>query len=93
MTMIYSSDLCTYNVKYFQTLSGEKWRSFANSLRNMLKLRSTLHEVAWQFKNLACISGHRRTRQGEGSRPGLKNFRANSVFRASAGCSKILNDK
>jgi len=23
----------------------------------------------------------------------LKNFRANSVFRASAGCSKILDDK
>jgi len=23
----------------------------------------------------------------------LKNFRANFVFRASAGCSKILNDK
>jgi len=23
----------------------------------------------------------------------LKNFRANSVFRASASCSKILNDK
>ena len=25
--------------------------------------------------------------------PSLKNFRANSVFRASASCSKILNDK
>jgi len=25
--------------------------------------------------------------------PGLKNFRANSVFRASASCSKFLNDK
>jgi len=25
--------------------------------------------------------------------PGLKNFRANSVFRASASCSNILNDK
>jgi len=31
--------------KYFQTLSGGKWRSFANNLRSMLKLRSTLH--AW----------------------------------------------
>jgi len=25
--------------------------------------------------------------------PGLKNFRANSVFRASGSCSKILNGK
>jgi len=25
--------------------------------------------------------------------PGLKNFRANSVFKASASCSKILNDE
>jgi len=55
--VIYSSDLFTYNAKYFQTLSGEKWRSFANSLRSMLKLRSTVHEVAWQFNNLACSSG------------------------------------
>jgi len=30
---------------------------FANSLRSMLKLRSTLHEVAWQFNNLVCSSG------------------------------------
>jgi len=39
---------------------------------------------------------HRRTRRGvgEGGRPqGLKNFRANSVFRARASCSKILNDE
>jgi len=49
--MIYSSDCFTYSAKYFQTLSGEKWRSFANSLRSMLKLRSTVHEVAWQFNN------------------------------------------
>jgi len=48
---------CTYNAKYFQTLSGEKWRSFANSLRSMLKLRSTVHEVAWQFNNLAYSFG------------------------------------
>jgi len=93
MTMIYSSDLFTYNAKYFQTLSGEKWRSFANSLRSMLKLRSTLHEVAWQFKNLAYSFGHKRTRRGGRQPPGLKNFRANSAFRASASCSKILNDK
>jgi len=25
MTVIYSSDLFTYNARYFQTLSGEKW--------------------------------------------------------------------
>jgi len=41
-----TSNLFTYNVKYFQTLPREKWQSFANSLRSMLKL---VHEVAWQF--------------------------------------------
>jgi len=56
-TVIYSSVLFTGNAKYFQTLSGEKWRSFANSLCSMLKLRSTLHGVAWQFTNLANSSG------------------------------------
>jgi len=56
-TVIYSSDLFTYNAKYFQTLSGEKWRSFASSLRSMLKLRSTVYEVAWHFNNLANSSG------------------------------------
>jgi len=30
---------------------------------------------------------------GSAAAPGLKNFRANSVFRASASCSKILDDK
>jgi len=56
--VIYSSDLFTYrpNAKYFQTLSGEKLRSFANSLRSMLKHRSTVHEVARQFSNLAYSS-------------------------------------
>jgi len=44
-TLTYSSDIFTYNAEYFQTLSSEKWRSVANSLRSMLKLRSTLHEV------------------------------------------------
>ena len=57
MTVIYSSDLFTYNAKYLQTLFGEKWRSFANSLPSMLKLHSTVHEVAWQFNNLAYSSG------------------------------------
>jgi len=56
-TVIYSSDLITCNAKYFQTFSGEKWRSFANSFHSMLKLRSTVHEVAWQFNNLAYSSG------------------------------------
>jgi len=46
MKVIYSSDLFTYNAKYFQTSLREKWRSFANSLCNMLKF---VHEVAWQF--------------------------------------------
>jgi len=55
--VIYSSDLFTCKAKYFQTLSGEKWRPFTNSLRNMLKLRSTLYDVAWQFNNLAYSSG------------------------------------
>ena len=39
---------------------------------------------------------HRRTRRGVGGAAapsGLKIFRANSVFRESATCSKILNDK
>jgi len=53
--VIYSSNLFTY-AKYFQTLSGEKWLCFAYSLRSMLKLRSTLHEVAWQFNSLAYSS-------------------------------------
>jgi len=52
-TVIYSSDLFTYNAEYRETLSGEKWPPFANSLRIMLKLSFTLHEVAWQFHNLA----------------------------------------
>jgi len=43
--VIYSSDLFKYNTKYFQTLSVEKWRSFANSLRSMPKLRSTVHKL------------------------------------------------
>jgi len=54
MKVIFSGDLFTYNAKYFQTLPMEKWRSFANSLRSMLKL---VHEVAWQFNNLACSCG------------------------------------
>jgi len=44
--VIYSSDLFTYNAKYFQTLRGDKWRSSTNSLHSMLKL---VHEVAWHF--------------------------------------------
>jgi len=55
--VIYSSDLFTHDVKYSQTLSWEKWRSFAKRWRSILKPRSTLHEVAWQFNNLACSSG------------------------------------
>jgi len=34
-----------------------------------------------------------RESEGAAARPDLKNFRANSVFRASASCSKILNDR
>ena len=30
---------------------------------------------------------------GAAAPPGLKHFRANSVFRASVSCSKILDDK
>jgi len=52
--VIYSSDLFTYNAKYFQTLRREKWQSFTNSLRSMLKL---VHEVVRQFNNLACSCG------------------------------------
>ena len=40
----------TYNPKYLQTLLfAEKWRSFANSLPSMQKLRSTVHEVVSQL--------------------------------------------
>ena len=42
---IYSNHLFTYNAKYFRTLLREKRRSFANSLRSMLKLRFTVLEV------------------------------------------------
>jgi len=34
--VIYSSNLFTYSAQYFQTLSGEKWQSFANSLHSVL---------------------------------------------------------
>ena len=34
-----------------------------------------------------------RTRRGGRPHPWLENFRANSVFRASSSCSKILKDK
>ena len=42
-----------YIARYFQTLSGEKWRSFDNSFCSVLKLRSTELENAWQFNNFA----------------------------------------
>jgi len=45
---------------------------------------------------VATVCKHRRTRRGAGgaaSPPGLKSFRANSVFRATASYSKILNNK
>jgi len=38
MKLIYSSDSFTYSAEYFQTVPREKWLSFANSLRSMLKL-------------------------------------------------------
>ena len=44
-TVIYANDLFTYNAKCLQTLLMEKWRSFADSLRSMLKLHFTVHEV------------------------------------------------
>ena len=56
-TGVNSRYLFTYYAKYFQTLAVEKWRSFANSLPSMLELRSTKHEIAWQFNNLAYSSG------------------------------------
>jgi len=45
------------NAKYFPDIIWPEMASFASSLRSMLKLRSTLHEVSWQFNNLACSSG------------------------------------
>ena len=55
MTVIYCTDLFSYNAKDFQTLV--KITIFANSFRVMLKLRFTVNEVAWQFNSLACSSG------------------------------------
>ena len=49
MTVMYSSDLFTYNAKYLQTLFEEKWRSFANSLPSMLKFHATVHDVVRQL--------------------------------------------
>jgi len=49
----------------------------------------THYSISWPWT-------HKRTRRGVGGAaapPGLKSFRANSVFRASASCPKILNDK
>jgi len=48
-TIIYSSDLFTYNAKYFQTFLGRN----GGLLPSMQKLLSTVHEVACQFNNLA----------------------------------------
>ena len=56
MAPVYDIDLFTYNAKYLQTLFGEKCRSFA-ILPNILKLLSTAHDVAWQFKSFAYNAG------------------------------------
>jgi len=53
--VIYSTDLFTYNAKYFQTLPREKWRSFANRLRSMLKL---VHEVVQQSPQCMKLLGN-----------------------------------
>ena len=45
--------LLTYKAKYFHTLSWANLRSLAKSLPSMLKLLSTLHEVAWHCNSLA----------------------------------------
>ena len=51
-TGVYLSYLFTYNAKYLQTLHEEKWRSFANSLRSVLKLRSTVRKAVSQLLHL-----------------------------------------
>jgi len=58
------------------------------------KLLKSLHEI-WLWHSEKLAHDHcRRTRRGWWWQPpGLKTFRANSVFRASASCSKFLNDK
>jgi len=53
--VIYSSDLFTYNAKYFQTLPWEKWWYFAKSLRSMLKF---VHNVAWQCSECMKLLGN-----------------------------------
>jgi len=45
-----------------------------------------------EYGTMCLYQVYRRTR-GAAALPGLKNFWANSVFRASSSCSKILNDK
>jgi len=56
--VIYSSDLFTYNAKCFQPLYlARNGDHLPTVLRSMLKLRFTVHEVAWQFHNLAYSSG------------------------------------
>jgi len=55
MTVIYSSDLFTYNVKYFQTLSAEKCRSFANYLLSMLNFAPQCITLLGNLKHLKCL--------------------------------------
>ena len=69
-----------------------------NVKENPAFVRSTWSHRLWHLRTILIRFNnynHRRTRRGVGGGgcpPGLKIFRANSVFRASASCSKILND-
>jgi len=55
----------------------------------LLACRGRLSKLGSELYSWPLLRNHRRTRRGVG----LKNFRANSVFRASASWPKILNDK
>jgi len=57
----------------------------------MWYLDKTRTYFLWLFYNIDCIQW--RTRRGGRPLRRLKKFRANSIFRASSSCSKILKDK
>jgi len=71
-----------------------RWQK--HSLLALNQCLSNIVRAVTQIKVAIMPYYHRRTRRGiEGAAasPGLKNFRANSVTRASVSCSKILNAK
>jgi len=76
-----------------------------NSWQTLFSWQSQVAQKSWMIKIFQYSENIRATRVLQGKRKLLKNlewykiyiqyneFRANSVFRASPSCSKILNDK